>query len=281
MIKFVIKNEGLYKQLQSIPFVRKFFVFDLSHLNQVQDDQLFDAIFSSISNPNGTSKTTADKRLKELDEWMLPLIPDRPYRVHDVAVSSGITSLDLYQKLKTQKNCSSFHISDKYAQVRYKGKTIKRFYDTGGKCMFLYVWGLYAIKQTSWIFFLSKILYDLFKTPLENYDTEVWLLHPEVVKKIDTKEWVFEDYDVFDTAISERFDLVRCMNLLNPIQFTDNQMKTAIENIKHSLVNNGFLLLGRTTMSSNTHRASLLKKVNNEFVVLKDINGGSELLHLI
>ena len=90
MIKFVIGNESLYEKLQGIPVLKKFFVFDISKLETIYNRQLFDSIFSSISNPNGTSKTTAISRLKELDKKVVELLPEKPLQVHDMAVSSGL-----------------------------------------------------------------------------------------------------------------------------------------------------------------------------------------------
>jgi hypothetical protein len=280
MIKFVIRNEKLYTTLQAIPLVKKFFVFDISRLNHVEDYKLFDGIYSSISNPNGTSKTTSGDRFVELDKWLLESLPSRKLIVHDVAVSSGITSLVLFDQLAEQQKVSSFHISDKYAKINFKGSGIKRFYDAEGQCMFIHVFGLYAIKQTSWFFLLSKLLFILFNKTQTGQGKELCLFHPLVLKKLDSKQWVLEDYNVFISSHQDQFDLVRCMNLLNTLQFSEDQIKKAINHLNISLKDGGFLLLGRTTMGGE-HRASLLKKNENRWQTLKELNGGSELKNLM
>ena len=281
MIKFVIRNEGLYKQLRTIPIVKKFFVFDISQFYRVKDNQLFDQIFSDISNPNGTSKTTSANRFEDLDKWLMESLPSKKHRVHDVAVSSGITSLYLYNQLLKEDKCQSFCISDKYSELSFEGDGIKRFYDSSGQCAFIHVFGLYAIKQTSRFFFLSKLLFFIFnKAKSKQQDKSVWLFHPLVKEKIESDKLRLIAFDVFVASHQDSFDLIRCMNLLNTLQFSENQIKQAIDNLKSSLVDGGVLLLGRSTMTGE-HRASLLQKLDGILVSVKEINGGSELKRLI
>lgn len=281
MIKFVLQHVKLYQSLQSIPFVRKFFVYDVSKLNRLKVGDVFDLIFSDISNPNGTSKTTSKNRFLDLDEWCLKYISaDRQLEVHDVAVSSGITSINLFKSLEAGDKLKSFNVSDKYSELSYKGKWIKRFYDSNGVCTFIYVFGLYAIKQTSWFFFMSKFFFSLFSSKLETPpDGKVTLFHPELMKKVESGEIGILEYDVFSSSINESFDLVRCMNLLNPLQFSDEQIKKAINNLTDSLRESGLLIIGRSTMSGE-HRVSILQKTGVNLVMLGELNGGAELKHL-
>ena len=281
MIKFVIGSEQLYKRIQSIPVVKKFFVFDVSALDEIKDFKLFDNIYSSISNPNGTSKTTSGNRFDDLDKCLLEALPSKKINAHDVAVSSGITSIALYDQLVKQDKVKSFHISDKYSELTYEGDGIKRFYDASGQCTFIHVFGLYAIKQTSWFFFLSKCFHAVFnKAQTTNSTKSIRLFHPLVKQKTNGEEWTVLDYDVFKRSHLATFDLVRCMNLLNTLQFSEEQITLAIENLKASLHEGGYLLLGRTTMKGE-HRASLLQKSNDNWISIKEINGGSELKHLL
>ena len=86
-------------------------------------------------------------------------------------------------------------------------------------------------------------------------------------------------YQVFSDTI-QKFDFVRCMNVLNRSYFSDDVLIVGLRNLFHSLHPDGFLLIGRTD-AHHVNRASLLKKVDDCLVVLNHFTGGTEIFDLI
>src|SRR5947209_16147097 len=64
---------------------------------------LEDSFFKSLSLPNGTHKTTARARLTDVDQLTGELVSDRgAVRLLDVGISSGVTTLELIDRLESQ-----------------------------------------------------------------------------------------------------------------------------------------------------------------------------------
>ena len=77
------------------------------------------AFFTGVVLPNGTFKTTADRRLDDLNEAILAHLPERrPLRVKDVAVSSGISSLEWYEMLHAHDIACHMTATDWWLRAR-------------------------------------------------------------------------------------------------------------------------------------------------------------------
>ena len=84
---------------------------------------------------------------------------------------------------------------------------------------------------------VPKFLFSLFSSKLETPpDGKVTLFHPELMKKVESGEIGILEYDIFSSSINESFDLVRCMNLLNPLQFSDEQIYAQLERIYSKVI---------------------------------------------
>lgn len=74
--------------------------FGRLHTPSPQLPQLEDAFFSDLWVRFGTSKTTYHHRLDDLNRFVEPLLPpDRPLEIMDVAVSSGVSTVEWMQSL--------------------------------------------------------------------------------------------------------------------------------------------------------------------------------------
>src|SRR5271157_2641182 len=70
-----------------------------------EQDALEAQFFQRVLLPNGTFKTTSPNRLDDLNRFVLPYlqeIAERPLKIMDIAASSGVSTLEWYDSLKSQ-----------------------------------------------------------------------------------------------------------------------------------------------------------------------------------
>ena len=80
-------------------------VFSRPPLPSPHQEALEFEFFRRVALPNGTSKTTVANRLNDLNQALLPYlarIPDRPIKIIDVGVSSGVSTLEWHEHLASQ-----------------------------------------------------------------------------------------------------------------------------------------------------------------------------------
>ena len=70
------------------------------------------------------------------------------------------------------------------------------------------------------------------------------------------------------------------MNVLNLSYFSEEKIVVGIKNIFNLLKEEGYLLIGRTN-DRGLNNASLYIKKKNKFIILKKVNEGCEINHLI
>jgi len=146
--------------------------------------------------------------------------------------------------------------------------------------------GVFASKFVSKYFFLTKFLYKLTQKKAQhlfnNNLPTVLLLHSKVSKFSDGNDkFRFINHDLFKDIKPKEFDLVRAMNILNPIYFNSNQLNIALNLIYQSLNQDGILLVGRTHIEDGKNHASFYKKTTNGFSLLEHHNKGTEIDTLV
>jgi len=182
---------------------------------------------------------------------------------HDIGVSNGITSLELYDKIAGREIPVRFCLSDKYARIYYRGKAVKKFYDADGNLISVNFFFIHLSPRIGKIFFLSRWLFNFFskKTTLKKEsDKEIILLAPAVYRKIAEKKIELLEFDVFETRISYPFTFLRCLNVLMPAYFSTDRIRQGVNNLAENLAENGFLLLGRTDASNTNHATFYIKR---------------------
>ena len=283
MIKIASKNIRFLERISKIPVLKYFFVLKISeNFPQINSEPVLEKFYTDIYVSNRTSKRTVKNRFPDLNEISFEYIKKQKNPViHDVAVSSGISSSEFFDFLKSKNINSNFYASDKYAEIRVKKGFITKAYSSENKLIFAYFACFFAVDKN--IFFpltvlLHKILKKI-KVP-EKFDYKLLLLHPELSQKINKNEIEFINYDIFNTEVKDKFSFVRVMNILNLGYFDEQKIKTALKNIKKSMKENAVLLVGRTN-SDGINNAGFYKKENGQFVLLKDVNKGSEINQII
>jgi hypothetical protein len=284
MFKFSIKSPKLLKSLKNTPFINWFIVFDISSLNSIKSNHDFAFAISQFVTQSNHGKTTAPNRFIDLDPLIVKYLSAFNFpKIHDVAVSSGITSYELKLLLNETGIVSEYFISDRYMTYYYSGKRIVRIYDDKKNLLYGHIFGLLADGNLSNYFILSRLLFSLLKRFESKKDyKKILMLDTYSTQLINKGELKVINYDAFETEIISEFDFVRCMNLLNANSwFSDDQILKALLNIKNSLKDGGIFLIGRTNQESNINNAAFFIKENNKFLHMEDLNDGCEFKRII
>ena len=283
MIKIAFKNIRFLEKVSKIPILKHFFILKISkNFPNINSEAVLYKFYKDIYVSNKTAKTTSKNRFPDLNILSLKyIIKQNNPVIHDVAVSSGISSNGFFELLKKENINNEFYISDKYVEIFVKKGFITKIFSSEKKFLFGYFGCLFAGDKN--IFFpLTVLLFKILKNiKLPNdFDYKILLLHPEVLQKMSSNKIKFINYDIFNTETKENFTFVRAMNILNLGYFDETKIKKALQNLFISLKENGILLVGRTN-SKGTNNASFYRKKDNRFSFLKDINEGSEIKHII
>jgi len=283
MLKIAVSNPRLADFLLGLPVVQRFFVADLRILAQLRSRHAREAVLERLVMANGVVKTTRFDRFADLDQRTLALFTGwtGPLRVHDVAVSSGTTALRLYLRLREKFESVDLSISDKFARFHLSPGWINAVYDCEGKLIHGYVFGVYADPRISWVFPLSRILFHWLRRrrPTQPAVTDAVLVYDtSVLQALDAGKIKEVSYDILRGAPLGSFDLVRAMNILHTGYFDRARLRTALDHIAATMNEGGVLLVGRSDQRSGINHASFLRKQGPRFVVIENVNNGSDLV---
>ena len=284
MFKIVLKNYKLLLRIKKFSLITsKLFTFDIRELNEVKNAIYFDQMMSFFKNSNNTFKQTNTGRFLDLDKISVNYVNNNDI-VHDVAVSSGVTSLELYNNLKKNKLNFNMCISDKYSKVNVCGDSITKVYDSEGKLLFGYFFNIYCCQfgQCNKIFIISSILFEFLKLFKPSKCQELMLFNPHVIESITNNEIKNIEYDIFENTHVNEFNFVRCMNIFNRAYFSDEKIREGLQNVKNSIKENGYLLIGRT-LEDGTEKniATIFQKKGDDLLLVQKINGGTDIYDLI
>jgi hypothetical protein len=241
-----------------------------------------DYVYRAFFTANTTSKQTSAGRFEDLDRLACSIITEHKLdAIHDVGVSSGVTSLDLYRALAASGTPLTFHISDKYAVYRSAGRCPARIIDAQGAVTELYICGVLGKRDVSNKFLVTRFLYWLLaRRPIRGPVRSFVLFDHEVLEHIRAGLVRQIDYDVFTTRMPGAFSFVRCMNLLNLGYFPPESIEIGLRNLIESLKEGGVLQIGRTHPNGTSH-AAFYKKHGTRLEMLQEVGSGTELRELI
>ena len=248
----------------------------------LKDAAIRDYVYTQIITANHSTKQTAAGRFRDLDEATISCMHKESLNViHDIAVSNGVTSLELFRTLHSRGLPVSFHISDKYARYGTTGRILVRILDADGALVEMYACGILAKSNLSQKFWLSRLLYSLLAGKSAHHKSKLILLFdPQVMENIEQGLMHFIDYDVFETREKSRFTFVRCMNLLNLDYFSSDKIEGALRNIVGSLKEGGILQIGRT-MRDGHNMAGFYINTRGGLRLVREVGGGTELRDIL
>jgi hypothetical protein len=282
ILKFVTRSEGLFGLVIRIPLLRKFFVYRADAMSELRSAIVRDYVYRAFLTSNATSKQTSAGRFEDLDRVACSIITDHKLGdIHDIGVSSGVTSLELYRALAATGIPLNFHISDKYAVYGSTGRHLVRIVDTDGSVTELYLCGVLGKHDVTNKFPVTRFLYWLLADRPVGDSVRWFVLFDREVQEHLQRGLIHRiDYDVFTTRMPSAFSFVRCMNLLNLGYFPHASIETALRNVIESLKEGGVLQIGRTHPNGISH-AAFYNKRGTRLELRQEIGKGTELRELI
>jgi hypothetical protein len=259
--------------------LRKVLVYRADAIPGLRSGAVHDYVYKHVFTSDGTSKETSAARFRDLDRIACTIIREHKLdAIHDIGVSSGVTSLTLYHALAATGLSPSFCISDKYAVYGRVGSCPVRIIDAQGSVRELYFCGILGKREdVSMKFPITRFLYWLL-AGRTNSEPVRWfgLFDYEVQQAIRNGTLRNIDYDVFVTRLPDAFSFVRCMNLLNANYFPLESIETALGNVVESLREGGVLQIGRTHEDGTNH-AGFYEKHGGRLELLQEVGSGTEL----
>ena len=282
MFKFAISNPRLLRLAYSCGHLGRFVSFRLPAIDKIRDEKLLDEIYSRVTTPGGHGKQSSRQRFVDVDKVSAQVLTHMSRRiVHDIAVSSGITSCELFDAISSLENLE-FYISDKYNHLQCEGRVLQRIYSHSGEMLCGYLGPLAAEEKPSRLLPGTLALYRVLRwLPRYGAHREINLFHPTTKTYLSDGRLKEIDYDVFASQIIGRFNFVRCMNILNLNSwFSDFQIRNGLANVVRSIADDGVLLLGRTR-PDGTNDVTFYAKTTAGLKTIERINSGSELQRMV
>ena len=223
---------------------------------------------------SAVSRLTWQGRFNELDKILSSFLHEDS-EILDVAVSTGVTSLDLYKNLRAADIKFQLSICDPWSKVYVSQTLLTSVRNEMGEFILHYFGPLVFAKDLRCIWTISKALGWICNYCCRNraFGEQRWLLDPSVRSELgkNNLEWV--TWDVFQGPLTKKFDLIRVMNLLNVRLFKEGEIIKCLSNIQSSLKENGIFLVGQTNDAGQTH-AGFYRKWGRGFKEVHSVNGG-------
>ena len=271
--------------------------------------------FARVLLSNGTFKTTAANRLDDLNEAVFSNvagITDRPIQLMDVAISSGITTFEWYEQLKSKGVCCEITATDltlHASLVSCFASTLSVLIDRHGNILHIDAVG-HGVLPTKgvrgalihpWHALFAAVIRAFFRTtmkidnhlpPLRGEVTlaaegrilkcePITLLTKRLVEcqnvRIMEDDLLAENPPEFDRA----FHVVRAANILNRVYFPDVNLIRMVRTLIQRLKDHGLLILCRT-MEGGVNDATIFQlRPNRRLSVLMRLGSGSEIEEVI
>lgn len=276
----------------------------LDDLSPAESDRIQGRMLARFSLDNGTLKYTHSQRFADFDQLTLKRIratfPAAP-RVHDIGASDGRTSCDLYDGLSTLYDGSVEFLASDYAPYLYILKIAESpkrlIVDAKDRLLQIitppFVFNVvrpesvklyplnHLIRYFATIFYVQPLL-KAYKAGMPDIErTQLALLYRKCRQYIAEREnFSFDRYDVL-SGPTERFDVIRAMNVLNYSYFPETQLKMAVKNIVLSLNEGGLLVTGSNVERGTTVNGAIYRKAGDRMERLDTSGKGSQVDALI
>jgi hypothetical protein len=273
-----------------------------SVLDPLGQEEREEAFFSSIRLEDGTYKTTASHRLDDLNALFLSLLPEaRPLKVMDVAVSSGVTTLELLNTLEAAGIQCDITAGDKSltALLITIGNSLAVLVDAngyplqfdifnlaipnppGGRNLVRYWAPLFLLKGAKWL------CVDRLRPNFDSIRPLSWqrlgvhcrslaLISPRV-KSCSPNLTLIDDDILTNRAIRGRFHVIRAANILNQAYFDDRVLRDILLNLQSRLLPRGILAVCRTEEGGANHGTIFRENGKGQFEVAARLGDGSEI----
>jgi hypothetical protein len=238
-----------------------------------------------------TIKLTWRERLRALDDLLLAEIERRfpagqLLRLHDMAASNAITSVDLFGRLAATGRGISFVASDFYDALEVvtlpdgwrvvfdaEGEPLQMI----GRRMVLSAAGerkRFPINRLVHAWMKRRTVPRARALLAEGRAERIALFHPEALA-LAARDSRFElrREDVFSPRPGP-YEVVKLVSFLSPHRYGPETARRALRGVADTLTEGGVLALGRTEGASERIDASLFAKEDGRFVLLTDLRSG-------
>jgi hypothetical protein len=255
-----------------------------------------DLFFHSIQLRNGTRKTTRHRRLDDLNDLVLGLLPaGRPLQIMDVAVSSGVSTAEwLIQLERAGIECQMLAGDAVVEAFLVSIGGLRALADKTGHLMQLDVGGkavrLPPPRRRDRIRYLPHVL--LLKTATRLFDLQaptqrrfgvdcrpLTLLSPSLIRLPRLR--AVEDDILLNDGLGRRFHVLRAANILNLAYFDQAQLERMLVNLRGRLVPGGLLIVCRTNEAGVNNASVFSLGIDGRFTVTARLNQGSEITDLV
>ncbi len=251
-------------------------------------DLLLEKVLVRFASRNASLKRTQASRFEAFDTTLCELLAGEPagktWRVHDMAVSDGRTTADFFELLTDRCGLSVSFLASDYAPdvevVTHASSRLQVARDPRTGTVLQVVWPpfvfnvqkgesplLYPLNHAIRAWLLRTRVPDLLARA-ERGEADrrtVWLLHPRCRALRDGEpRFTFERRDLLEPA-SDRFDLIRAMNVLNVDYFSPDQHRQALRNLAASLVQGGLLVTGSNEDAGSTVNGAVYRRTAGGF----------------
>ena len=285
--------------LQGVPTAREILLGKPTG-TATQQEEKERTFFGSIRLKNGTYKYTFSHRLDDLNRLVNNLLPRRLLRIMDVAVSSGISTLEWMESLDQlgiehvmvggDSTMNGFLISvgrDSHVLTDATGYPLQ--FDLSGHAVpnppgkrnFLRYLLRLAILRCALHFQFSSAIRKQVATGGPNWMSckRTTLLSPRIQMR---RNFVAVQDDItIDELHCERFDVLRAANILNLAYFDASTLSTILVKLRERLVPGGLLVVCRTHADNENHATVFRLEGSGAFCVLARLGGGSEIESLV
>jgi hypothetical protein len=285
---FLWDNDAAEKPF--IPTARDLY-FASGPVDARRQEDLEREFFSSIKLKNGVYKYTYSNRLDDLNAVVEPLLPPaRPLQLMDVAISSGISTLEWMESLERagiehHMTAGDLTLNNYLVSV---GRHLHVLVDKTGYPLQFDVWGR-AIpnppgKRRLAIYFLPLML---LKIALRRWSTamrpnslishrHVALVSPRLRRPKNLR--LIEDDILNNAGLSRCYHVIRAANILHREYFDDPTIEKIIANLRSRLADGGLLIICKTEDPPLGNMASVYRLTRERrFEIVARIGGGSEL----
>lgn len=242
----------------------------------------------------GVWKRTRRTRLSVLDEWVGPRLLElerSPLTLLDVGASDGITTYDtlLYSEKMLQVELRATVLEKTLALMNYRKGCLDLYLTKDGTPILAQI-GIVGIsfEETPAVEgLIFNPIVRLAKRHLRQivmngslpYLDSISLKNPAVTQNPHVN-WLETSEFSKCAGSAEKYDFIRCSNVLNRGYFKEDEISGAIRNLTRCLKPKGLLLVSREA-SSGIHMASLWRRDDRIMTHIADLNGGSEIKSLL
>jgi hypothetical protein len=280
-------TKSMSKRYRASVSARKFLLED-DHRSSAHSNASHRAFFKSICLPNGTHKTTAPGRLRDVDEVIVSMLPPRQ-SVHflDVGISSGVTTLEFIERLEAHGHqTTGVGVDIRVHAFLRRWLGVDVLFDPKGNVLQLAVPGLAKgrpnlpvntfkgrVLQTAIV--LAEGLFARRWAQRPRADESVLLISPRLRQR--------PGFDIFEHDITTpwpdqltNFDFIRAANILNLSYFEPRVLHSIVNALVPKLKSHGLLLICRTSEEDGINHGTIFQRRGNSICVVRRIGNGSE-----